>query len=145
MSYPYSSVESSQGASIPNNIARDNPEAPLSQSWGEFARSFSATMYLMWTPTASSACPSNNGNICTIPIPLGSVNQNLPWNFSGDAINTLSTIASGISGTTTTWRLNYNGQPPTPAFQAILPNTNPNQSFPAWGSPSPYLGTQQCP
>jgi hypothetical protein len=78
--YPYGSTYS---VNATNDLVVDVPALPLCQQWGEAARSFSATMYLLWTPDAgASGC---SGGACTIPIPLGSVN----WQWSGDAINTL--------------------------------------------------------
>lgn len=143
LSYPYSTTMSSQNAVIPDDIATDNPEYVLKQVWGEAARHFTATMYLMWTPTAASACPTGGSGPCTIPVPLGSVNVSMPWNFSGDTINTLST-EKGVNGTT--WMMNYDGQPSTPSFQGSQPDTDSNNGFPTWGSPSPYKkNAQTCP
>lgn len=85
----------------------DNPGDTLSPSDGELARSFSATIYLMWDP----AIPFPGQNSCqvamsfqdgsslpstcaSIPVPLGSVS----WHWSGCAINTLTQQAND-----TTW------------------------------------------
>lgn len=57
----------------------------LPPSSGEFARSFSAQMYLMWVPSAGIAgCTLN----CEIPVPLGVA----CWQYSGDTINTEGTM-----------------------------------------------------
>jgi hypothetical protein len=103
----------SQNPVIPSDLATDNPEFSLRQGWAEAARHFTATMYLMWMPTGSGA----------IPIPLGSLNVNTPWDFSGDAINTLC-VQNGVNGTT--WITSFNGLPQTPVFQPSQPNTDPN-------------------
>lgn len=95
----------------------DNPGDPLNPSWGELARSFSPTMYLLWTANADNHCPS--GNACTIPIPLGSVS----WHYFGDAIDTLSQQQN-----LTTWMLN-SGAGSANQFQTSgLANT----SYPTW-------------
>lgn len=137
--YPYKVVSTSQGATIPNDMATDNPQVPLKQNWGEAARSFEAIMYLMWTPNADSRC---TGSTCTIPVPLGSVNVLTPWQFGGDTINTLS-AQQGANGTT--WKMNFDGQPPTPTFQRTDAATDPSNGFPTWGPPSPYTRVLQCP
>jgi len=144
--YPYSAtLNSSPNPLIPNDIATDNPTSrtAMDQRVAEFARSFTATMYLLWTPTANNTCQSLNGNACTIPVPLGSINPNAGWHFVGDTINALNTTGA-VNGTT--WIMQYNPQPARPQFQQ---NTNPstaqNSGFPTWGAPSPYLGQQTCP
>src|SRR5712692_107879 len=53
--YPYVSASS--------NSTNDSPGQALVSSGGEVARSFSPTMYVLWTPNADSRCPS--GNACT--------------------------------------------------------------------------------
>jgi hypothetical protein len=142
-SYPYSAtLNSSQNPVIPNDIATDNPTSKnaMDQRVGEFARCFTATMYLLWTPAANGSCPP--GNACTISVPLGSINPNSGWHFVGDTINTLSTVG-GVNGTT--WIMHFNPQPPIPQFQNSNPSTDTNNSFPTWGAPSPYVGALSCP
>ena len=78
------------------NNTNDSPGVQLdggTSAEGEAAETFNATMYVMWTPTASTAC---TGTACTIPVPLGSA----AWSFSGDVTKTLNPA----QGTTTkTW------------------------------------------
>ena len=68
---------------LPNDGAEDSPAISLLPKRGEEARSFSAIMYLMWRPPMLGGC--NNGDSCTIPVPLGY----FQWSLWGDAINTL--------------------------------------------------------
>ena len=116
--YPYPPVTS--------NSTNDNPAISLPASWGEVARSFNATMYLLWTPTADSRC---NAGTCTIPVPLGSISGSSSWHCSGDAINTLST-STGDSGTT--WKLSCQKETTSPApFHASQPS-DPFNGYPTW-------------
>jgi hypothetical protein len=79
----------------------DVPFFPLPQELGEFARDFSATMYLMWDPLIPVGCTGGiNGTCASIPVPLASVT----WRSTGDAINTLKTQPNG-----TTWTLSCSG------------------------------------
>jgi hypothetical protein len=121
--YPYQDVTMTNG--VANDTAYDAPYALVFPgALGEIARSFSASMYLLWTPTnQNSAC---TGNACTIPVPLGTIAN---WGFSGDMINTLNTVQGR---NTTTWILNCGPQPSTPAFQQSIPSSDPNQSYPVW-------------
>jgi len=86
--YPYSSVKKT---TVTDDTAVDEPDAHLLTDFGELARSFSATMYPMWTPPALAACPA--GNACTVPVPLGAFARR----WTGDSINTLATSASVLS------------------------------------------------
>lgn len=102
---------------VANDTAQDGPAAGLDPKWGEFARSFGATMYLMWTPTASlfTGCPTTGGNVCAIPVPLGSVS----WQFAGDAFNSLQlqqVVSNGVTVTFPLWILNV-GKPSNQGFQ----------------------------
>jgi hypothetical protein len=105
----------------PNDTATDAPAALLQSTMGEVARSFSATMYLMWTPNADPNCTT--GNACTIPVPLGSLN----WNLNGDTINTLNKIYNQ-----TTWGLSCY----YPGYQGAKEQVtfSPGTSYPQWGA-----------
>ena len=73
-----------------NNVgnATDAPFIPLPSTYTAASRTFNATMWLMWTP---SALPSGcNGAACTIPVPLAYTT----WNFSGS-----TTQSNGTWGT----------------------------------------------
>ena len=83
--YPYLSG----GASSTN----DSPGIRLFSNESEAKANFSATMYMMWTPTLTAA----------IPVPLGSVS----WSWSGDAVQN--------SGT---WSLGSNNSASSTAFSA---------------------------
>ncbi len=127
--YPYPYILTSSGSSIPNNAATDNPAFFMtSQGWGEGARNFNATMYLMWIPEADGHCTSTTAP-CAIPVPLGFLQG---WGFSGDTINTLTPLPND-----TTWMLSCGRGQPTPTF-------TPSSSYPVWGAPSPYTGAQSC-
>ena len=94
--YPYGlGYNNVYTVTAPNDTATDGPRLapPIGYTFGEMARSFTAIMYLLWTPTPDRAC--TGGSTCTIPIPLGSLN----WMWTGDAINTLS-ATQGINNTT---------------------------------------------
>jgi hypothetical protein len=106
--YPYSD----------GSTASDSPGIGIVAANSEEALDFHATMYLMWTPTVSSQC---SGDSCAIPIPLGSIN----WQFSGDAINTLSSL-TGVSGTS--WVLNNCSSGGASQF---IPN-NGSSAYPTW-------------
>lgn len=99
----------------------DSPYSNLEQySDGEYSRSFSATMYLMWDPALPSGCttatPSNASTCTSIPIPLGKVN----WHFSGCAINTKTSHPNG-----TTWSLQCGvGAPSAPESSGFPEWTN---------------------
>jgi hypothetical protein len=87
--------------------ATDSPGQALITYVGETARSFSATMYLLWTPQGDSRCPS--GNACVIPVPLGSVS----WQYFADATNTLVNQTNG-----TTW-IPSSGQGPNGQYAGL--------------------------
>jgi hypothetical protein len=77
--YPYPNVTATTTNDSPG-IQLDAAGAPTQ---GEAAETFHATMYLMWTPTASGSC---TGTYCAIPVPLA----NASWSFNGDVIKTLN-------------------------------------------------------
>jgi hypothetical protein len=98
--YPYSSA-----ATTSSNATDDSPRIPLG---GETGITFHAWTYLMWDPaippigqeTCTPASVGANGvpapSTCSsIPVPLGHID----WQWSGDAINTLS-AATGDNNTT---------------------------------------------
>ena len=90
--YPYGvNFHNVSSTTVQNDTATDGP-AIGGDKLGEVARSFIATMYLLWTPTPDSSCASKS--TCVIPVPLGS----LTWTWMGDAINTLS-LSQGANGT----------------------------------------------
>ena len=92
---------------VTNDTAMDGPSLDLPPSYGEAARSFKATMYLMWVPNAANGC---TGNACTVSIPLGAT----AWQFQGDAFNTLvqkTVQTSSGSITFPIWNLNYGANP----------------------------------
>jgi len=127
--YPYSS---GNPPGTPTTRTNDSPNTAISQSWGEYAQSFHATMYLLWTPSPTGflpACP--NGVACTVPIPLGSVN----WQFGADPINTLAQQTSN----NTTWLFNYpqpgtSGVAAPQGFQVFNFGSSPSFPFdyPTW-------------
>jgi hypothetical protein len=144
-SYPYSPTTSSSNPTIPNDMAADSPTYVVDSAWGEVARSFRATMYLMWVPpalTGTYTCPS--GNACTIPVPLGTISATpTGWIWMGDTINTLSSV-QGVNQTT--WIMNFDGQPPMPSFQPSQPGTDPHNGLPTWTTFASYVGKfWQCP
>jgi hypothetical protein len=87
--YPYFS-----GPGYPN-ATWDSPGRGLSQSWGEAAYPFNATMYVLWDPALPAGCTpawtdtsqtpyKDHASTCaSIPIPLGSVQ----WKWSACTIN----------------------------------------------------------
>lgn len=112
----YASQQAVQGG-YGKDLAVDAPNNCLEGLWGEEARSFYATTYLMWEPQADPNCV---GGDCTIPIPLGSI----AWEWKDDAINT-------AKGNTTTWTLGAPGGcvlAPQPQFQP----GDANPSYPHW-------------
>ena len=118
--YPYPNpATSSQGAATPNDLEADTPNTPLCNSWGEAARNFSATMYLMWTPPATNS----------IPVPLTSIN----WGWAEDAINTLSPNNTNTNGTQASgWVPQSCTTPPPP------PSSPPNQYKVYFMAGTPY-------
>ncbi len=100
--------------SISNDTATDGPRLG-DPTLSEMARSFSATMYLLWTPNSASGC---SGGACAIPLPLGS----LSWTWTGDAINTLSAV-QGLNSTT--WILTGCQEASAGGFQA-------SSVYPVW-------------
>jgi hypothetical protein len=133
-SYPYGNgfagtVTSTGG--ITNNGANDSPAFALQPRQGEQARSFNANMYLMWMPHVLNGCV--DGNACTIPVPLGSIQSQ----FAGDGINTQNESIS----------------PPSPSvFPLWIKNaaTDSNagfvqaSSFPTWMGATSNNGQRQC-
>jgi hypothetical protein len=141
--YPYSATLTSNN--IPNAIATDNPfftlqlTFPNGAYFGEAERFFTATMYLMWTPTAGNGCA--DGSACTVPIPLGSVN----WNLTEDGINTMNPIY---------YQTTHNGQNYSSTYQIQQcsyplnngqeqPTFTPGGNYPEWSSASQQQFT--CP
>jgi hypothetical protein len=121
--YPYGNgIATVTTTKVTNDTAQDSPANGLPTSWGEVARSFSATMYLMWVPNPDSRC--TNGTACTIPATLGTVN----WGWTGDAINTLQPQQNaGVSFTR--WTLNCSN-PSNGGFQTTT-------SLPQWANVDP--------
>jgi hypothetical protein len=128
-SFPYIGIISTKGVS--NDTATDAPESLLQHTWGERERVFNATMYLIWTPDKDNNC--TNGNACTIPVPLGSLN----WNLNGDTVNTLITNY-GNSGTTFGVNCAY---PKKNGDEQVT--FTPGTAYPIWHFT--YSGVQQCP
>jgi hypothetical protein len=109
--------------------ADDSPSVPLQASTlsngniGEIAGGVKFTMYSMWTPNAASGC--TNGAACTVPVPLGTVS----WQYSGDAINTLTQQTSnGTNWTIAPPGCASPGAPGTAPFR-------PGASYPQWTRP----------
>lgn len=97
--YPYPQVSGS---------ATDAPFAPLPSTYVTASRTFNATMWLMWTP---SAVPSGcTGTACTIPAPLGY----RIWQFSGSTTQSNGTWSTptGSGGTSGSFTI-ANGAYPT--------------------------------
>jgi hypothetical protein len=87
-------------------------------SRGELARSFQASMYLMWQPNPAPGCDSD---ACTILVPLAEVD----WSWTGDTINTVPKQAGGSPGV---WPLTgCQTYSPKPASTAT-------SSYPKWGA-----------
>ena len=126
--YPYTSQFT---VNTTNDLAVDAPQLPLCQYWGEAARLFSATMYLLWTP--SSGANGCSGAACTIPVPLG----NVSWQWSGDAINTLSPILMG-------WILNPPGCANPQQASNYQPQFAPDSTYPRWSTVESNF-TPTCP
>jgi len=81
--YPYQGVDE-------YGVALDSPGVQATTTTGTFKYSevsidFSATMYLLWSPTSSDFCDHTLATDCTVPLPQGYVT----WNAKGDAVNTL--------------------------------------------------------
>jgi len=114
--YPYGlGFNNVYTTSAPNDTATDGPRIAAPSS--EMARSFAATMYLLWTPSPDNHCTSG---ACAVPIPLGS----LVWSWAGDTINTLST-AQGLNNTT--WIM-------TGCQAAAAGGFEPDSSYPIWNN-----------
>jgi hypothetical protein len=109
--YPYPIVNAS------GTTANDNPSVGLPSGYDKVSRAFSATMNLMWTPTAASEC---TGDACTIPVPLGYLN----WKFNG--------AAKLVSGT---WKASGAG-----SKNSFVAST----SYPTWTSWVSYQGSLVC-
>lgn len=118
----------------------DSPASPElgNKNESENARSFHATMYLMWNPALPSGCtlPSTTptgspgsyqtspGQGCTsIPIPLGSI----VWSTCADAINTLNPNVSASN-----WMLGCG----VPQTYNNGPTFNTDSGFPTWQTTS---------
>ena len=105
-----------------NQTENDNPSDPLDgNSYKQEARTFSASMYVMWTPTAANGC---NASSCTIPVPLGYVN----WHFAGTA-----KYASG------TWTLSSGSGA---GYNFVVANSP--SSYPGWVNWVEYGGPLVC-
>jgi hypothetical protein len=103
-----------------DDTAADSPYTPLIEFYGEMARVFSATMYLMWVPQPDPNC--SNGAACTIPVPQGQVF----WSWRGDAINTLEPqVNQGIAYKR--WVLNPNN-----CTTYVQQTYQPTTSHPQW-------------
>jgi len=108
-----------------NNTTQDNPGSGLDASEGEFLETFTAKMYLLWTPPVASDCKS--GAICTIAVPLGYVS----WGFNGDAINQqqfLNTTSALANLNASWWKACGQAQPANPVFV----QANSSNSYPTW-------------
>ncbi len=116
----------------PNDTATDGPSTNLVPSsgpptnWAELARSFSATMYLMWNPGLDNS----------IPVALASI----AWRFGGDALNTLGTQPNA-----TTWTLGC-GSPSASPCVLIDPTTDPtnHHGYPIWSAAFTNSTPLQC-
>jgi hypothetical protein len=110
---------------VPNDTAQDSSGIGLPSYWGEVARSFQATMYLMWAPTPDPRC---TGSSCTLMVPLGSAQ----WNWAGDVIDT-QIFRTNMAIAYPLWMPNYEAQSYV-VFQKSNPGNDPNNSFPIWGT-----------
>lgn len=68
---------------------------PAFKSFSELARSFSATMWLMWIPQQDNRCingtiPTDATHPCAIQVPLVAI----PWGAYGDLVNTLNLVST---------------------------------------------------
>jgi len=110
---------------VTNDTATDGPSASLVDGTGapyaEAAQSFSAVMYLMWTPGAQGS----------IPVPLAS----LSWLFASDAINTLTNQPNHTNpAVTTTFALGC-GPGTANGCSVIVPSSDAtNMGYPTWGN-----------
>jgi len=127
--YPTSSTATSAQASTPGelDLAVDTPRVPLNGAYGEIARNFSATMYLMWMPPEGACC---SGPGCPIPVPLGIIS----CGYAGDAINTWSPQNNKGDGTSSNgWVIQSCTTPPLPYAEGnYQPSFVPASSFPSW-------------
>jgi hypothetical protein len=127
--YPYQKTTTSAQASTPNelDLAVDVPAVQLNSAYGEEARNFSATMYLMWMPPEGACC---SGPGCPIPVPLGTIT----WGYAGDAINTWSPQNNKGDGTSSNgWVIQSCTTPPPPYVKGnYQPSFVPASSFPTW-------------
>ena len=74
---PYLDTEAPYGTTSTQD---DQPFTGLDTTqFTELTRTFAATMYALWTPSAASGCTA--GSACTIPVPLGYVT----WQWYADA------------------------------------------------------------
>jgi hypothetical protein len=105
--YPYGNAITPPGTSNAPTSTDDSPSDPLFSDDNEVTSSFSATMYVMWTP---SGVPG------PIPVPLGSV----AWGYSGDAIQNTGT---GV------WSIN-----PQTTSQGNAGLFAPSNTYPTWGA-----------
>jgi hypothetical protein len=139
--YPYGNGTGTvTTTSVTDDTAQDSPNSGLPSNYGELQRSFNATMYLRWAPSAGGSCTA--GNACTIPIPLGSAT----WWWNGDAINTLVPQGNGTNwvlacGDCSQGQQNPNNVPPTITFQAApAPGSSNNYSYLTWSNTVPLGG-----
>jgi hypothetical protein len=139
--YPYPSnadVAASQPTptNAPSNYASDAPaRTDLSGILGEAAKSFDATMYVLWDPlippTGQSSCTGATVNTSTkpytvtpsqcasIPVPLGAID----WTWSACAINALAPAGTGAH--TNSWVVQCGVGSQT---------TYETSDYPKWGS-----------
>ncbi len=135
--YPYpSNADVAASANPPtvatSSLASDAPSRQdLSGVLGEAAKSFDATMYVLWDPALPAGCTPATVNTSTtpytanpitctsIPVPMGTID----WTWSGCAINGLASIAGG--GHTNSW-----------SVQCGKGSQSANQSsdYPTWNS-----------
>ena len=115
---PLGTVTTTHG--VTNDTSQDSPYSVLPSLYGELARYFTATMYVMWVPPADPRC--NNGIACTIPAPIGSIS----WKAAGDAINTLQPW-SGSGYTDTVWVKSCQNPPAASGFQT-------SSAYPTWST-----------
>jgi len=108
--------------SVPDDTSQDSSAIALPSIYGEFAREFSATMYLLWQPIADTRC---SGTACAVPIPLTSV----AWWFAGDAIDTQE-VLQNEGYTFPQWNLNFGAYPGASSNGGFQAGT----TYPTWKS-----------
>jgi hypothetical protein len=119
--YPYPTVSdlTDDGA----RSAFDIPGILLAPQFGEAKFSMNSTMWLQFKPDPSSLYCSNAAAICTMPVPLGSVN----WLTNGDTINTLKTQQNQ-----TTWTDPVCGATTTNPASNPFKLRDPSIPYPSW-------------